>query len=281
MNKKREEDSRNRYKDFVANAVADCEIKKKRLEKEWREDIEAAMQMIKMDNDACEKERQKMEQKKETEKHLTEVLFKENLESIERKRQQKLALQDEIQRINAVAEMNFQKEEARRKKALEDMMIMASDGPAHRISQQIKSISKMKEDDFYNKLLSTENGLSAQLKKTEDDNAARLASNGKGLSEHWDKNIAIKKKEKLDLDLHSKKINEVMKEMTRKSLIEDEEKRHLKHLEKLEYQRTLDAQVKQVRNRSLMSLGETMTEKERLLNSQLIQKSASILAAHR
>ena len=83
---------------------------------------------------------------------------------------------------------------------------------------------------------------------------------GKNLSNDWDKNMAIKRKEKMDDEERTKRIQETMKQMIRKQLEDVEIEKEKKRQEHLKYQRDLDMQLEMQRGRSLQALRGTQNK---------------------
>uniref|UniRef100_A0A7S3GV59 Trichohyalin-plectin-homology domain-containing protein n=1 Tax=Spumella elongata TaxID=89044 RepID=A0A7S3GV59_9STRA len=274
MQKGRVEDAIRRHKQFIANAVEDMGIKRKQKEKDMLDDIFASTVMINKAKELIAAEERKKQEDKEYHKHYQEVLFKENQENLARKAEERARAFAEEKRIIAENDRQFQREQARREQDLAQKLVRTSEGPAHHIVQQIIDEKRKKEKEFFDNLFRGNNMLNTQLKRSEDAAAARNASNGQSLTDEWVKNTTYKENKKREDDERNAQILGTMRKMLSDQEKEDQHKRQMKMEAGKRYQQELDAQLKELRDRSFASLAKTMSEQEMLYNSDLLKKTA-------
>ena len=118
--------------------------------------------------------------------------------------------------------------------------------------------------------------LNNQLMESEKANNSRGKGIGQVLRAAWDKSMAIKATENAEEAERLKNILDYQRKQKAKFDKEDEEKREKKRQAGLKYQRELDYQLGQSRQRSKDALSKTMSDRERLYNSAMLIKTGLI-----
>jgi len=274
LQKFRMEDAVRRHKQFIANAVSDMGIKAKRLERDMKEDLLASAIMIKKDNDALVAQFQKKEEDKKSAQAFQDIVYQDNLESLERKRIHRLNNFAEDKRIINEYERQRLAEIERRKKENELRLSRSTEGPAHHVVHHLVEEKSKYDKQFYDHIYTAENMLNKQLKESDDAAKARVRANGLTLEVENQKFNEYKMKTKKELEDHNNKILATMREMLITQEKEDIAKRQAKVEAGMRYQRELDEQLRQLRLRSFNALAKTMSDQEQLYNSDLLKKTA-------
>jgi len=115
IQRQRREDAIERQKKFIMHALEDIETKRVKREKALRQEIEASTMSNNKTRALIALDEKNRAEKKAAEMLRLEKLFQENQASLKRKELAKQALNAETKRIMAQAELNFEKQEARRK----------------------------------------------------------------------------------------------------------------------------------------------------------------------
>lgn len=190
----------------------------------------------------------------------------------ERARQKALKDKADIAYVKEV-DAKFEREERARRVEVEKRFKKAnSDGPANTMTAQLKEMEKKEQERLFETLRQAENSLSRQLKKSEDLTEERNYYKKTCLMGEYDKVLA---KNKIKMEQINRE-----KEKAHNDIIDFQKKyKHDLQLEKKKnvaaaarYQAALNEQLEGNRMRSLNALEETMTEKERKFNSDLLQR---------
>lgn len=274
---KRKSDAVKRHKQFIDNAVIDMEIKRRQNEAYLRSEIEASTLMICAAKQKAEEEEGKKKDLKRIMKIDQERRYQENLEALKRKEAHRQKLLDEEKRLAREAEERAQREQRRRDADLQVKLVRTTEGPVHAINRDIMAVTKAREEQFYKNNESVPNSLNLQLQQSEDGAFKRSTADSKYLCKDWDANMRHKQQEKLKEQKWVEKVGEDMKAIIRKNVEQDLANKQ-KHKDCcLKYQRDLDDQLGDLRQRSLSTLTDTMSDRERALNRKLIEKSQRIL----
>lgn len=274
---KRKADAVKRHKQFIDNAITDMEIKRKQQEDFLRSEIEASTLMICAAKQKAEEEEAKKNELKAIMKLDQERRYQENIESLKRKEILRQKLIEEDKRLARQAEERAQREVERRAADLAAKLVRTTEGPVHAINRDILAVTKAREEQFYKHNESVPNSLNLQLQQSEDGAYKRATADSKYLCKDWDANMRHKAQQKAEEMKWIEKVGADMKAIIKKNVEQDLANKQ-KHREAcLKYQQDLDNQLGDLRQRSLASLTDTMSERERALNKQLIQKSERIL----
>lgn len=272
VQKARREDAIRRHKQFIANALEDIEIKRKKREEEYLEDMKASQFMIQKAQYMIQLEEEKKKERRELETKRHAEAYQENLDSIARKAALKQWNSDEDKRIFAVAEKMHLANETKKQESKDLKTRQATDGPAHKVVHELVQLNRAKEDAYYNRLSSAPNMLNRQLKNSEDSAKARAGATGKYLWSSWETTRMLHEKETQELNAKNEEILRVQKQRNLEAQKEDERKREAKRQAGLMYQRELDAQLNDLRSRSLGTLTKTMSDREIAMNMDLFRK---------
>jgi hypothetical protein len=277
IQQKRKADAVARHKQFINNAIVDMEIKRRQNEAFLRSEIEASTLMICAAKKKAEEEEEKKAEMKRRMKADQERRYQENLEALKRKEQERQKLLDEEKKLAREAEERAQREIERREADLHAKMVRTTEGPVHAINRDIMAVTKQRTEEFYRRNESVPNSLNLQLQQSEDGANKRATADSKYLCKDWDANMRHKKAEKLAEQKWIEKVGEDMKKIIQKNVEQDLANKQKHKQACLKYQHDLDDQLGDLRQRSLKQLTETMSERERAINRQLIQKSERIM----
>jgi hypothetical protein len=162
-------------------------------------------------------------------------------------------MQDDLN-LARMAELKAKLEDERRAKDLNNKIVRASDGPAHKlhfaITQKIKSDAK----EFYDRQENACNCLSKQLKDSELEGIRRSHSDSKYLMKDWNYNIAAKEQRALEFKKWTEKVGLDMKKIIQKNIEDEEKLRETRRQNGIKYQQDLDNQLKTIRNKTLAGL---------------------------
>jgi hypothetical protein len=272
IQKARRDDAVRRHKQFIDNALEDIETKRKKREQEYIEDMKASQFMIQKAQYMIQLEEEKKREKKELEAKRQAEAYQENLDSIARKAALKQWNNEENKRIFAVAEKMYQTNENKKQQARDLKTKQATDGPAHKVVHELVTMTRAAQDDYYNRLANAPNTLNNQLKNTEDWSKERAGATGKFLFKSWEETRLCHEKEARELEQKNEGILRVQRQRNIEAAKEDERKREAKRHAGLMYQRELDAQLNDLRARSLGTLTKTMSEREIAMNMDLFRK---------
>eukprot|EP01034_Spumella_vulgaris_P026649 gene26649-33258_t len=275
MQKKRTEDAINRHKKFISNAVEDIATKKERREREMLEEITASAIMINKAKQLIALDEQKKADEKAFHKARQEALFQENVVNLERKQRERLKQFSEDKRIIAENDKQFLREQKRREDALQSKLKRGSEGPAHHIVEHIVQAKRDKEEQFYEQLFKTDNGLNKQLKASEDAAHLRSKSNGDELTDEWVKNTRIKEQKKREDDERNNKILQQMHALLKRQELEDIAKKERQRQAALKYQHDLDHQLNTLRQKSKDALQRFIEHFGNLLKKQIAGNQAA------
>jgi len=277
MQRKRTEDAINRHKQFVQNAIEDVALKQAMRQAQLKEELRASAIMINNAKRLLAEEEEKKNRDRDLMRKYQATIYEENLRNTERKAQIKLLTQAEDRRIIAEQERQFQREQSRRQQELEQRVKQSSDGPAHHVVAKILELKEQEERQFFGTLLGSENSLNKQLKTSEDLARNRANANGQSLTEEWILNSTLNAQKKKEDEDRNTRILQTMQQLLQDQEKQENERREKQRLAQLEYQRALDMQVKELRQRSFDSLQKTMSEQEIKYNADLIKKTAVVL----
>lgn len=261
------------HKKYIADAVHDIDIKIKQKDEYLREELEAAAYLIRASEYQAELERQKQQKKRDFQKKLTETLYQENVVLIaerERKKQEKfLADRAYVKETDA----KFEREEkARVDEVAKRFKRAAVDGPASQTTLMIKMAAAKSTEDTFERLRLAENSLNKQLKATEEATHAKELFRKTALLGEYDKVLEKHRHLEEQSQQEKKKAHDDMIAFQRKYAEDSVADREKRRQAAARYQHMLNDQLSDLRGASLNSLQETMTEKERKFNADLIRK---------
>jgi len=265
-----------RQKQFIHYALSDIETKRVKAEGELSIELEAAMKTNNKVKAAIANEQLKKDALKDREAQRLADMWSENQAELARKADIKRLDGEQNLRIFKIGEEKYRIEDEKRASDLAAKLKASADGPAHRVTAEANRRFREREDDFFKTNEARENMLNKQLLTSETANLHRAKGQGSLLLAEWDKNMAEKKKLQDADEERNAKILEYQKMMYKKGLDEDREKREAKRRAGLKYQRELDFQLGQARERSKNSLQKTMSDKERQYNSNLLMQTGLI-----
>lgn len=167
----------------------------------------------------------------------------------------------------------FAREDAFRKAEVERRFKKAnSDGPANVITMQLKELEMKDRERMFETLRESENSLNRQLKRSEDLTEEQNYYKKTCLVGEYDK---VLKKNKLRMDQINREKEQAHNDIIefQKKFKEDSLLQRQRQVEAAAaYQRALNVQLEENRMRSLNSLKETMSEKERRFNADMLQR---------
>lgn len=274
--KARSTDARSRQKQFIQYALSDIETKRVKAEAALSIELEAAMKTNNKVKAAIAQEQMKIDAKKEKEAARLAALWAENQSELARKAEIKRLDGETNLRIFKIGEEKYRIQDEKRAADLAAKLKASGDGPAHRITAEATRRFREREDDFFKQNEERGNMLNKQLLSSETATAQRAKGQGSMLLAEWDKNMAEKKRLQDADDERNAKILDYQKLMYAKGLKEDQEKRDAQRKAKMKYQRELDFQLGQAREKSKDALQKTMSDKERLYNSNLLMQTGMI-----
>lgn len=277
IQQKRKADAIARHKKFIANAVEDMQIKRQQTEAFLRSEIEASTLMICAAKQKAEEEELKKAELRVQMKMDQERRYKENQDALRRKEQERQRLIAEEKKLARDAEERARREDEKREAALAKKLVRTTDGPVHKINREIMESVRQNEEEFYKRQENTPNGLTLQLQKSEDEAYKRATADSRYLCKDWDYNIKMRAQRKLDEQKWVEKVGSDMKAIIQKNIEQDEKMKQDHRQQCLKYQQDLDAQLRDLRSRSLKAMTETMNEREKALNKKLIDKSNRML----
>ena len=163
-------------------------------------------------------------------------------------------------------------EDDKRAANLASKLNKSSDGPAHRMHDQVTKLFLKGQDEFELKNMKAINCLNKQLQSTEEFALAR--KNAKGLNLEAEMEAREKKKAKEEKEEYERmrKIQEYNANKRKQMEREDAEKAQKKRDAALRYQRELDQQLNETRQRSFDSMRKTMSEQEARMNSGMLRQ---------
>ena len=276
--KRRKTDAVERQKMFIQHALEDIETKRIKAEAELSNELEAAMKTNNKVRAAIANDELKKALNKEKEAKRLADLWDENQRELSRKAHLKQLEGEENLRIFKVGEEKYRLQDEKREADLAAKLRASSDGPAHSTTWEITRKFREREDEFYRQNEERGNMLNKQLLNSESEAAVRAKGQGALLLAEWDKNMAEKQRIAQSDAERNAKILEYQKAQKVKSDKDDEDKREAKRLAGLRYQRELDFQLGQSRERSKDALRKTMSDRERLYNSNLLLQTGLIHA---
>ncbi len=203
----------------------------------------------------------KKQKERDAQKAYQEAMYQENLDNIARKQKLKQDSFSEDKKINAEREQQWIRDEQRKINEANFRLQRSTEGPAHLIVQKIVDLKRDKDNEMYQTIFHQENNLNKQLKSSEDFAKARLLANGQSLEEEWQKNTAYKLKKKADDEERNNRILETMRKMLTDQEAEDIRNKEKKRQAAMRYQLELDAQLQDLRQRSI----DTLQSKSQLL----------------
>lgn len=275
VQQQRKRDAIRRQKQFIENCLEDIGVKRKQHHDELESEMRASSIMLEKNNYMIEQDRIKAAKLKEDTKKIQDDLYLEAIEIAERRQREKEAEWAEIKKIQAEAARRADIEDKRRKDDLSAMLRNAEDGPAHGVTKQILERSQKFREDQLQALLKAGDGLNKQLLDSEEATKARM---GKDFKYLFESNLATIKIH----DAQRQKDHEFNLEMGRLALQrsiefqkQEAKNRWLKKQAGLKYQEELNAQLSDLRQKSLNTLKETMVAEERKMNMALFRKYGS------
>lgn len=272
MQKSRMEAARNAHQMFINNAVEDIETKRLAREAALIEEITSSTLMVNKAKAAIQEEARKKEASKEYHKKYQDDVYQDNLIRLARKEAEKQRDWAETKQIINKKQAMDDAEAAKRKKENDNRLFKSSEGPAHRIVQEIKERQAVNQDKFYNHLIAQGDQLNLTLMKSEDLQARRERELGQGLQDANLKVIKNKQKMKEEDDINNQRILDTMRQMLRNQELQAVKEREDKTKAGMRYQQELDAQLGFLRQRSMDSLTKTMTDDELKYNSDMLRK---------
>lgn len=272
MQKGRMEAARNAHQMFINNAVEDIETKRLAREAALIEEITSSTLMVNKAKAAIQEEARKKEASKEYHKKYQDDVYQDNLIRLARKEAEKQRDWAETKQIINKKQAMDDAEAAKRKKENDNRLFKSSEGPAHRIVQEIKERQAVNQDKFYNHLIAQGDQLNLTLMKSEDLQARRERELGQGLQDANLKVIKNKQKMKEEDDINNQRILDTMRQMLRNQELQAVKEREDKTKAGMRYQQELDAQLGFLRQRSMDSLTKTMTDDELKYNSDMLRK---------
>lgn len=272
VQKARKVDAIERHKQFIRNALEDIELKRVRKEKELAHETEAAVMTNNRVKALIAEDKRKVNERKGREAQRLADLWTENQRELKRKADIKLADGQENLRIFREGERRMKAEDDRRAADLASKLNKSSDGPAHRMHDQVTKLFLKGQDEFELKNMKAVNCLNKQLQSTEEFALAR--KNAKGLNLEAEMEAREKKKAKEEKEEYERmrKIQEYNANKRKQMEREDTEKAQKKRDAALRYQRELDQQLNQTRQRSFDSMRKTMSEQEARMNSGMLRQ---------
>jgi hypothetical protein len=259
--------------EYVSNAMHDMALKRTQKDRVLQEELEGAAVLAREAMYQSELEKDKVRRKKQEQIDRTESLFKENCDLIDDRTRKKMAKnRADIAYVKEV-DAKFAREEAARRADVARRFHKAnSDGPANEMTGLIKRLEQEETEKMFETLRTSENSLNRQLQKSEENAAKATVFKKTSLLGEYDK-VAIKAK-KLNDDLEREKEkarNDILSYQEQYKV--DVKKQRQRRVEAAtKYQSELNSQLDETRLRSLHNLRETMTEKERNFNSDLLQR---------
>ena len=199
-------------------------------------------------------EEEKRRREKEYQKKYQETVFQENLASIERKQKAKSDSHAEDRRIIEERERQLERDRKRHEDEVNFRLQRSTEGPAHFIVQKIVDARKEQDANLYQTISQAPNLLNKQLKASEDAARERNESNGKNLEDEWVRNTEYKRKKKIEDEEKNNRIITTMQQMIRDQELEDIQKREAQRAAQRRYQQELDAQLAELRQRSIDTL---------------------------
>ena len=274
VQKKRVQDAKDRHVTFIQNALEDIETKRVQRLKNLDEEMFGSSMLIEKTKFLIAQDEEKKERFKVEAAKMQERLYAENLASIEKRRQDKLNDWDLVAKIQRESDANWDKEQARRKRELAHLVGRSADGPAHGLYRKLITKAKDNEDEMFKMFLSKENGLSRQLKASEDAFNYRVAQlKGDGtISKSWSTMMKRQAKEREEERLKGIYYGNHAKKMDQEHIVNEAEKRAKRTEAAATYQKDLDQQLNALRSKSLGSLEKTMSDVELDMNMSLIRK---------
>ena len=272
--KKRVTDARERHKQFIENALEDIETKRIQREKDLDEEMYGSSMLIEKTKYLIAEDEKKQAELKEKALVQNKILFAENEAAIKKKNDDKLADWAFVAKITAERERNERMEDDRRARELAHLDKLASDGPAHGVYRKIMKGFNQNKDDMYKTFEGMTDTISKQLKKTEDAENYRVAQlRGDGtVSKSWADMMRRQQKEREEEIERSYKFGQIMRKEDKEHWIAEGQKKKKQHDAALIYQKDLDRQLQNLRNKSMASLSKTMTDEEQNMNESLLRK---------
>lgn len=269
----RDELAKINHQEYVNNALRDIELKRRQKDQYLQEELEAAAVLARQAEFQLELETQKIRRQKQEQIARTESLFKENVKKIEEQVRSKHAKDKaDIAYVKEV-DAKFEREDAFRKAEVEKRFKKAnSDGPANVVTMQLKELEKQERERMYETFRDAENSLNRQLKKSEDITEQRNILKKTALLGEYDKVLERNRIEMEQKNREKEKSAFDIKEYQKKYKHDLIKERQASIEAAAKYQRELNEQLEGNRNRSLNSLKETMTEKERKFNTDMLQR---------
>eukprot|EP01039_Chlorochromonas_danica_P001408 gene1406-1531_t len=259
LEKNRNEEAIQRHRQFIQHAMEDMASKHEQRQKELTEELTASAIMISHAKQMMQAEEAKRQADRDYQRRYQETIYEENVVNLRRRELEKAKAQEEDRRIIAENERQHAIEQARREEEFRRKMKKSTEGPAHHMVQNILSLKNAREEAFFQTLIDRGNSLNKQLYASEE--ALR-------------KQQLQKKQQEED---RNNKIFAAMQAMIAKQEEEEARKKQLRREAAGCYQKELDQQVRDLRQRSIDSLTKTMSETERKYNLDLLKKSAAFL----
>jgi hypothetical protein len=206
----RVQDARDRQKQFINNAVEDIERKAKIREKKLVEEITSSTIMVNKAADAMKDDDIKKAQLKAYNKAYQDSVYQDNLIRQAKLLKEKQDDWEDTKKIIRTQEEMQEKEQARRDRENRIRLERSSEGPAHKVVEQIKILKSRNEDHLYHNLVAHGDKLNEQLLKSEVEGKERFRGLGQELQQDNLLVINAKKARAKDDEENSKRINAVM-----------------------------------------------------------------------
>jgi len=204
----------------MAHAIDDIELKKNQKQKNLLIELKANNTILNNNKQLIALDEIKKKKELEMNKKYQEDLFLESLELVKQKKNEKKKLCNEDNKVFQEKELQHEQQTIQKNQDLKNKIGRSTDGAVHNIVQNIIKTKKMKEDEYFEKNLKTENTLNKQLFESENAAIQRKLHNGKNLASEWSKNRKnLEKKRQDDEQLN----NQIFLQMKR-LLAEQEEK---------------------------------------------------------
>jgi len=252
------------------------EIRRQKKQKEIQDTLLSEAILIEHSKQLAEHERAEHMQKRLQKKQMQQRLYEENAYLLEKKARDKAEREERERAYLRSLDAKFQADEKKRASEVQRLAAKnSSDRPAFQIAAKVHEEAVRSREELYGGLLKKENSLAKQLKESDDAAKARQHATQERMRREFlsqtDK-AAIAKREK---EQETKRISDMMAAQLKAHQEAEAAKRKARIEASKQYQNALDNQLNELRQRSLHSLQETMTEKERKMNGELIRKCMS------